>query len=255
MKMNPLFWLSIADIIAMVLCATRLWSARLSRVYWALFAHLLIEATISTLGLTLRYSEAEYLYLYYFDAASLWLLWTLIVANLNDKVLAAVPGLKWLGRWALWVGAGAAVAVGILLASADMARIAERTTWITLIQMTDRSLSAMLAAFLLALCGLLAYFSATVSRNCIYLSLGWGAIFTLRATVLGLAVYLNPEIFRILNLVLTGSTTVVFATWAALLSHAGEEVPQITGKAEDLAPRAIRKLAELGRAARGIDDN
>src|SRR4051812_2428932 len=98
MPQNLLDWLWFADMAAIALFAARLSYEGLYRVYPALFAHAILEVIREVIMFNIPYHTFAYGLTFITTTPLLWVLWILIVRNLNQSALGAYPGLATAGR-------------------------------------------------------------------------------------------------------------------------------------------------------------
>jgi hypothetical protein len=244
---NLVDWLGVADALGLALVAVRLVADKLVRAYPALTAHALIETLISILSLSVSTATINYAWAFVWLSPVRWALWITIVWGLAKSALGPYPSLVTVARYMVGLGGSIALITVLYTLRWDFLHVGPQVKALPAILLIDRTVTMLLAVLILTLCAVLNWFLIPLRRNCVYLCLGFGLIFSTRSGAVLLRNALGPEVTPSLNLGLVAISAMVFLGLALALNRAGEQTKAFVGRRPPPAQleRSVRRLADL----------
>ncbi|HWR50224.1 MAG TPA: hypothetical protein VN428_03900 [Bryobacteraceae bacterium] len=205
--------------------AFRLWSTGLFRRYPFFFGFIAFRVARALVLSALPIYSSQYGWVWFFTQPVLWLLYILVVFELFGLVLESYKGLATVGRWALMVGLGLAVAIAALSLGADLSSESEYPLlryWTVI----DRGVQSSLVLFLLFITLFLAWYPIKLSRNVVVHSIVYAAYFVTGASGVLIRNFWGGSalIAEAVNLGLSSATLLCLIAWSFLLKPSGEHV-------------------------------
>ena len=152
----------------------------------------------------------------------LWILYILIVLEMYGLVLQKYPGIASLGRWAIFVGLGIALAITALTLSADFSNPSEKFPTLRVILVGGRGIASSLVIFLLLITVFLSRYPVPLSRNVIIYSIVYAVYFLSTSVVMLVRNVAGPKILDVVNLASSAISVVCVAVWLKYLNRQGE---------------------------------
>jgi len=253
MPHSLLDWLRIADTLGLALVAVRLLVGGLFRVYPAFCAHAILESVIAGASFAIPTASLLYARLFMMASPLRWALWVAIAWEMYNTALRPYKPFLTAGRWVLKVGFLAALIPIAFTISSDFSHVGPALKLLPIIFLAERTLTAVLAVLILALCAFLAWFLIPTRRNCAYICMGFGLIFAARSAAFSVRNAVGPKAAQMTNTATLATSAAVFLIWAFLLNRTGEQKTAFVGRRPSTgeAEVAIRRLHELSGPLRG----
>jgi hypothetical protein len=145
---------------------------------------------------------------------------------------------------------GAALTLIVFSLKADFSHWGNPEWPLTAVFLGDRTVTLVLAIFLLALCAFLAWFLVPIKRNCAYFSMGLGLIFITRSAIHFIRNAMGDDVTWVTNVLQLVCSAGTFFTWAALVNPAGETQKVLVGRRT--SPAQVEAAIQRAAAAAGL---
>jgi hypothetical protein len=210
-----------------VLMGLKLYRTGLYRRYPIFFAFFIFRIPNSIWPLFLEVSSPLYQKLWVLTEPVEFGFYVLIVVELYKLILEKYKGLYSLGRWALYVSLAISVAISaISLLPRINPSMPQRSKVMFYVLATERGIQTGLAIFIVLILCFLSFFPVKLSRNVRMQALVFSIFFLSNTFTLLMRTLFGHRLQDEMNTILMGVTAGSIVAWLALLSVAGEEVPQ-----------------------------
>lgn len=152
----------------------------------------------------------------------LWILYVLIVLEMYGLVLQKYPGIASLGRWAVFVGLGIALAITALTLSADFSNPSEKFPLLRLMLVAGRGIASSLVIFLLLITTFLSRYPVPLSRNVIVYSIVYAVYFLSASITMLVRNVAGADTVDLVNMVNSMIAVLCIGVWVRYLNRAGE---------------------------------
>ena len=237
-------YLNAALVFAYAVLAWRLYQTRLHRVYRWFFASVSFETVRVAVMSSIDIRTNLYAELYFTTQPITWILYLLVLLELNQAALRNHPGVASFGRkfvgWAL-IGATAASLASLFV---DLSSRSTGSAYVSTFLLIERLVMLSLFLFLLLLTGFLAYFPIPVNRNLVIHARIFAIFFFVKTLVLIFRNMIAGEMIYPINTAVQVLSLVCLSGWITLLSEKGEHVAAPSSRWRDPASEE-RVLAQL----------
>lgn len=151
-----------------------------------------------------------------------WMLYILIVLEMYGLVLQKYPGIASLGRWAIFVGLGIALAITALTLSADFSNPSEEFPIIRTVLVGGRAIASSLVIFLLLITAFLSRYPVPLSRNVIVYSIVYAVYFLSMTLAILVRNVAGAGTIDAVNLVNSTISVMCVVVWVKYLNRLGE---------------------------------
>ena len=237
-------YLNAALVFAYAVLAWRLYRTQLHRVYRWFFAYVTFETVRVAVMSSLDIRTNLYTELYFVTQPITWILYLLVLLELNQAALRNHPGIASFGRkfvgWAL-IGATVASLASLFL---DLSSPSSGSAYVATFLLIERLVMLSLLLFLLLLTAFLAYFPIPVNRNLVIHARIFAIFFFFKTLVLIFRNMMSGDTIYTINTAVQVLSLVCLTGWITLLSKEGERVAAPSSRWRDTASEQ-RVLAQL----------
>jgi hypothetical protein len=209
-----------------VVMALRLYRTGLYRHYPIFFAFFIFRIPDSVWPLFLEVTSDAYLYVWVLTEPIEFGFYVLMVVELYKLVLERYKGLYSFGRWALYASLAISVAISaISLLPRINPAVPQRSRVMVYVLATERGIETGLAIFIVVILCFLSFFPVKLSRNVRIHALVFSIFFLSNTFVLLMRSLFGLHLGHEMNTLLLAITVASVGAWLALLTVAGEDVP------------------------------
>jgi hypothetical protein len=252
--------LNLVVVAGTAILSVRLFASSLYLRYRAFFYYLIFATVREGVLSQLDSGKALYQQIWVLTEPIEWLFMALVVLELYSLVLQDYKGLATVGRWALMLAIGVALAASCISLIAPSIHTTQGRL-MTYYYLAERAVYFSLIVFLVTILGVLMQYPITLSRNVIVHSMLFTVFFLCNVavfTVLSTRGFAK-ELLDAVGIVMNVIEIVALGSWLVLLTPAGElrklrlRPSWMPGKEEQLVSQLNNINAALLRATRKID--
>ena len=241
-------FLEILQVVLIALLAVKLAVFGLWRSYPVFFTYILLKIPNSIIPVVVDVRSNTYLHIWLVSETIFFVLHILLVAELCRLILARLPGILTLGKWAMYGAVLIAVIISVLsLLPHIKPHTAWQSAWGRTYLAVERGLDFGLGIFLLLLLLFLSRFPLRLSRNVVIHS----GLYIFFFFAQSLSVFLRTLFgYRevegnYLNLVITALSCVCLVAWLTLLSREGQAKTAFPTYSVERETRILEQLEAL----------
>jgi len=247
--------LSLIVVIFTTLLAYRLYSGGLSRKYPAFFSYLLFSAVQNAALLIPNKTGNAYFWTWVATEPIAWFFYVLMFLELYSMITSAHEGIRSVGRTALYVAVGAALAVSVVVSIPFNAPVTHSRV-LSFFYLAERTINISLVTFLAVVLFMMMRYPIALSRNVIIHSIVYSFYF-LSNTVVFLALSLLGFGEHTAGYAVSLLSVAAIMVWLTKFDRAGEAreqrlaMPWMAGHEEEL----IGQLNEINRVLMKVSKN
>jgi len=213
--------------IGTILVAVRMMAVRLVGHYPLFFAFLVVSTVRTAILLGHHPGYSPYVNRWIISEPLLWVMYILVVYEIQRRVLKDFPGVESLGRWILTGALVLAVSVSSLTLWPDLQSNVKDFPVLQLVNVVRRGIATILMTFLLLVSGFLVWFPVPLPRNLVVHSLVFTFWFLSITFSLFVRNVFGPDLIETVSTVLMGAHCLCLYLWLFLVTRKGEEVKMV----------------------------
>lgn len=235
-------YLLISQATAAAFAVVRLLHFGLRKKFPALFSYLLVIAFGSFVFSVLAIKSRVYYWAYLTTEAATWCVAALAVGEMFALIFRDYPGIRTVGRWALYAALVTSIAGSLAIGELFSANRSMSSSLLFYHQVFDRSISFILAVIVVILMTILSRYPLNLERNT-YVASGFFSAIFLEGSAVKLIDSVSKQLaVAVVDRMDVGFTALCFLAWGLMLQPAAAPAP---AKPPSSKPREAELLQQL----------
>ncbi len=211
------------SIVGYVVLLARLRATGLHRIYRWFFLYLVFQLIRAVVMFPVTPRTTLYGWYFVLSEPILWALYILVALELHGLLTRKHPGIAALGRRVLVWALAVALVISLAAMAPDISAGPGKYPWLTLLNVTERTIVSSLVLFLLLIAGFVAWYPVPLPSNVITHDIVFAAYFLSKNMGLLVRNITGHQVTRTVSAVFQAVACVCLVIWIAALRSKGEE--------------------------------